>query len=114
MGVRGGVTAPTACAFAFRNKGTGPAVLTCARELKTADTEAVVSEFSTILKSYGLSSAHADRYGAQWVADAFKRHGINLQKSPHDRSGIYLNVLPALNAGQVKLLDLPRIRSQLL
>jgi hypothetical protein len=35
-------------------------------------------------------------------------------KSPHDRSTIYLNLLPALNAGQVKLLDMPRIRSQLL
>jgi hypothetical protein len=27
---------------------------------------------------------------------------------------LYLNLLPALNAGQVKLLDLPRLRSQLL
>ena len=35
-------------------------------------------------------------------------------KSPFDRSQIYLNVLPALNAGQVKLLDISRIRSQLL
>jgi hypothetical protein len=66
------------------------------------------------LKSYGLTSAYGDRYGAQWVVDAFRRHGIELMKSPHDRSAIYLNVLPALNAGQVRLLDNPRIRSQLL
>jgi hypothetical protein len=44
----------------------------------------------------------------------FRRHGIELIKSPHDRGALYLNMLPALNAGQVKLLDLPRIRSQLL
>jgi hypothetical protein len=89
-------------------------MLACAREIKSADTEAVVSEFAAILKSYGLTYVYGDRYGAQWVADAFKRHGIDLRKSPHDRSGLYLNLLPMLNSGQARLLDLPRIRSQLL
>jgi hypothetical protein len=112
--VSGGVHDAHALGIAFKDKETGAAVLACAREIESADTEAVVGEFAAILKSYKLSSAYADRYGAQWVADAFRRHGIELVKSPHDRSAIYLNVLPALNAGQIKLLDLPRIRSQLL
>jgi hypothetical protein len=99
---------------AFRDKTTGHAVSACARELKSADTESVVSEFAAILKSYRLTYVYGDRYGAQWVADAFKRHGIDLRKSPHDRSELYLNLLPALNAGRVKLLDLARMRSQLL
>ena len=112
--VSGGVHDAHAIAIAFKDEDTDCAVLACAREVKTADTEAVVSEFSAILKSYGLSSVYGDRYGAQWVVDAFRRHGIELMKSQHDRSSLYLNMLPALNAGQVKLLDLPRIRSQLL
>jgi hypothetical protein len=112
--VSGGVRDSHCCAIAFKDQVTGAAVLACARELKSADTESVVAEFATLLKSYGLDTAYADRYGAEWVRNAFERHGIDLRKSPHDRSGLYLNVLPALNAGQVKLLDLPRLRSQLL
>jgi hypothetical protein len=105
--VSGGAKDSHAAAVAFKSVD-GTAVLACARELKTASTEQVVAE------CYNLSSAYADRYGAAWVQDAFARYGIELLKSPFDRSGIYLNVLPALNAGQVKLLDLPRLRSQLL
>jgi hypothetical protein len=112
--VSGGVNDAHAIGIAFKDEDTGCAVLACAREIKSADTEAIVKEFAAILKSYGLSRAYSDRYGAQWVVDAFRRHGIELLKSPHDRSTIYLNLLPALNAGQVKLLDMPRIRSQLL
>jgi hypothetical protein len=111
--VSGGAKDSHTCAVAFKDVDAA-AVLACARELKTASTESVVSEFAAILQSYGLTSAYADRYGAAWTVDAFARYGIELKKSPLDRSGIYLNLLPALNAGQVKLLDLPRLRSQLL
>jgi hypothetical protein len=112
--VSGGVHDSHACAVAFKDTLSDVAVLACARELKSPDTEAVVAEFAALLKSYGVNSAFSDRYGAQWVQDAFARHGISLRQSPHDRSALYLNLLPALNAGQVKLLDLPRLRSQLL
>jgi hypothetical protein len=74
----------------------------------------VVNEFCALLKSYGLDCAYGDRYGAEWVKAAFDRHDIQLRQSPHDRSSLYLNLLPALNAGNVKLLDIPRLRSQLL
>ena len=70
--------------------------------------------FRACLKAYHVNVAYADRYGAEWVRGAFERHGISLRQSPHDRSSLYLNLLPALNAGQVKLLDLPRLRAQLL
>lgn len=112
--VSGGVHDSHCCAVAFKDELTGAAVLTCAREIKSADTEAVVAEFAALMKTYKITTAYADRYGAEWVVAAFERHGIELRKSPHDRSALYLNLLPALNAGQVKLLDLPRLRSQLL
>ena len=112
--VSGGVHDSHTCAVAFKDELSGAAVLACAREVKTSDTEAVVAEFSSLLKSYHVTTAYADRYGAEWVRGAFERHGISLRQSPHDRSSLYLNLLPALNAGQVKLLDLPRLRSQLL
>jgi hypothetical protein len=111
--VSGGVHDAHTCSVAFKDSN-GVSVLACAREINSSDTEAVVAEFCTLLRSYGLTRAYADRYGAEWVRAAFDRHGVQLLKSPHDRSEIYLNLLPALNAGQVKLLDLPRLRSQLL
>jgi hypothetical protein len=111
--VSGGVHDSHTCAVAFKDE-CGAAVLACAREVKSSDTDAVVTEFCALLKSYGLTYAYSDRYGAEWVRAAFDRHGIELRQSPHDRSSLYLNLLPALNAGNVRLLDLPRLRSQLL
>jgi hypothetical protein len=93
--VSGGAKDSHTCAVSFKDAD-GSAVLACARELKTASTESVVAEFAAILQSYGLTSAYADRYGAAWTVDAFARYGIELKKSPLDRSGIYLNLLPAL------------------
>ena len=57
---------------------------------------------------------YGDRYGQAWVVDAFARHGIQLVHSPYDRSALYLNLIPALSAGQAKILDLPKLRSQFL
>jgi hypothetical protein len=111
--VSGGVHDSHTCAVAFKDEY-GVAVLACAREVKSSDTEAVVAEFCTLLKSYGLTFAYGDRYGAEWVKAAFDRYGIQLRQSPHDRSALYLNLLPALNAGNVRLLDIARLRSQLL
>ena len=50
--VSGGVHDAHAIGVAFQDD-TGCAVLACAREVKSADTEAVVAEFAAILKSYG-------------------------------------------------------------
>ena len=112
--VSGGVRDAHALGISFRDELTGFAVSSTAREIKSADTDSVVSEFAAILKSYGLTEVYGDRYGAQWVVDAFRRHGIELKPSPYDRSTVYMNALPALNSGQVRLLDLPRLRSQFL
>jgi hypothetical protein len=79
-----------------------------------SNTESVVSEFSALLQSYGVSVVYGDRFGQHWTSDAFARYGIELKHSPYDRSQLYLNLIPALGAGQVKLLDLPRLRSQFL
>jgi hypothetical protein len=112
--VSGGVSDSHALGISFRDDMTGNAILSTAREIKSADTESVVRELSGTLKAYGLTDAYADGYGKAWVVDAFARHGIKLKQTPYDRSTIYMNVLPALNSGQVKLLDIPRLRSQFL
>ena len=111
--VSGGVKDSHAVAVAYKDES-GNAVLVCARELKSDNTEPVVAEFSMLLQTYGVKVAYADAYGAEWVRGAFARHGAELRKSPYSRSEIYLNFLPAMNAGTIKLLELPRLRQQVL
>jgi hypothetical protein len=85
-----------------------------AQEIASSNTESVVAEFSALLKSYGITTVLADRYGQSWVVDAFARYGIELRHSPYDRSSLYLNLIPAMTSGQIRLLDIPRLRSQFL
>jgi hypothetical protein len=111
--ISGGSKDSHTCAVAFKDSE-GCCVLAATRELKSENTESVVAEFAAMLKSYGVTTVWGDRYGAFWVVDAFGRHGITLKHSPHSRSELYLNLLPMLSAGQAKLLDIKRLRSQLL
>jgi hypothetical protein len=110
--ISGGVHDGHALAVAFKDAD-GTTTLAAAREIKSSNTESVVAEFAAVLKSYGVDTITGDRYGQHWVLDAFARHGITMRHSIYDRSGLYLNLVPALTSGQVKILDIPRLRSQL-
>ena len=111
--VSGGAKDSHACGISFLDKD-GNSVLACAREIKSPNVEAVAAEFSALLKAYGCSFAYADDYGAAWTKSAFARYEIELRSSPYVKNQIYLNFLPALNSGRAKILDLPRLRQQLL
>jgi hypothetical protein len=110
--VSGGAHDSHCCAVAFMRDGV--ATLAAASEIKGGAVEAVVSDFVTLLRSYGISEVWSDRYGAAWVWNAFERAGVRLQYSPKTRSELYLELLPALHSKQVELLDLPKLQSQLL
>jgi hypothetical protein len=112
--VSGGVRDSHCCGIAFKSQLNDTVTLACAREIKSSNTESVVAEFAALMRSYGLSTAWSDRYGSSWVNNAFERHGIRLQYSPKSRSELYLEMLPLLGTAQVRLLDLPRLRTQLL
>jgi hypothetical protein len=111
--VSGGVHDSHTLAIGYR-EADGTVVLACLREIKSSDTESVVSEFAATLRSYGLTVVTGDRYGQAWVIDAFQRYGITLKHSEYDRSALYLNLVPQLTSGQAKILDLPKLRSQFL
>ena len=92
----------------------GKAVLDCIREVRPPfSPEQVVYEFSLLLRTYNVRSVRGDRYGAEWVAETFRRHGISYHGSPKTRSEIYLELLPALNSGALRLLDDERLLTQL-
>jgi hypothetical protein len=69
----------------------------------------VVAEAAAFFRSYGVTTARGDKYAAEFVSEAFRANGIRYEPSELDRSGIYLELLPLVNSGRVRLLDLPEL-----
>jgi hypothetical protein len=65
------------------------------------------------MKSYGVHSAQADRYGGDWVVSAFAKYNVQIKPSEKPKSDIYVELLPLLNGHRCQLLDHPRMVAQL-
>jgi hypothetical protein len=70
-------------------------------------------DVAATLKGYRLASVTGDRYGAEWVIDAFAKLGIEYKHSERDRSALYADALPLFTAGRARLLDHRRLVAQL-
>src|SRR5262249_7057068 len=89
-------------------------VLDVVRERKPPfSPEAVVDEFAKLLRDYRISTVIGDRYAGEWVAEAFRKRGINYTASEKSKSDIYVDLLPLLNSGAVALLENDRLALQL-
>jgi hypothetical protein len=75
--------------------------------------ESAVEEFSTVLKSYRISSVTGDRYAGEWPRQAFQKRGIRYTCSEAPKSGLYVDLLPKLNSKTILLPDNPRLVNQL-
>lgn len=73
----------------------------------------VIAESAALSKAYGLHVTTGDRYAPGFVLEGFRAHGIAYAPSTQDRSALYLELLPLLNAGRVRLLDLPDLLREL-
>jgi hypothetical protein len=90
------------------------AVIDCIREVRPPfSPESVVREFSTLLKSYHVAQVTSDRYGAEWVRERFKTHGIEVKPAGEAKSDFYSNLLPIINSRRIDLLDIDRAANQL-
>lgn len=65
----------------------------------------VVGEAADVLKRYRVKSVVGDRYAGEWPREQFRCNGIRYVPSKLDRSALYLELLPQVNAGTVELLD---------
>jgi hypothetical protein len=93
----------------------GRRVLDLVHEVRPpASPNAVVADFCELLARYGITEVAGDAYGGTWPAERFAAHGIAYITSARTRSEIYRDLLPALTSRHVELLDLPRLRAQLL
>jgi hypothetical protein len=75
--------------------------------------DAVVEEFATLLKSYGVNTVRGDRYSGEFNRELFRKHGIDYQYSELTASDVFREFLPLINAGRVELLDNARLADQL-
>ena len=89
-------------------------VLDALREIKPPfSPEGVVSEFADLCKSYRISKITGDRYAGEWPREQFAKRGIKYEPSEHPKGTLYLNFLPLINSGKVRLLGNKRLVSQL-
>ena len=65
----------------------------------------VIAEAAALVKSYRLWKATGDCYAPGFVDEGFRSHGIRYEHSERDRSALYLELLPLVNAGRARLLD---------
>lgn len=100
-------------AITFKEEETGQIILAMFREQKAPfKPETVVTNFSEILKQWGISEIESDRYAGEWVTDAFRRNGIEVVPSALSKSDSYIQFLPLLTNGRIELLDHEIIISQ--
>jgi hypothetical protein len=92
----------------------GLTILDCIREVKPPfSPDHVVREFADLLKAYGVSRVQGDAYAGEWPRERFAAHGVMYDVSPRNKSQIYLELLPLVNAQRIRLLDSPRLVAQL-
>jgi len=73
----------------------------------------VLAEVCDLTKQYGESEIAGDRYAPGFVIEQCRANAVTYRFSERDRSQLYLELLPLVNAGQVRLLDLPELLREL-
>jgi hypothetical protein len=99
--------------FGAKRPSSNP-ILDALRERKPPfSPEDVVTEFATLMKSYGITKAESDRWGGDWVGEAFRKQGITVVPCAKPKSDLYRELLPLPNGHRCSLLDNPRLVTQL-
>ncbi|WP_342711437.1 hypothetical protein AAFG13_06085 [Bradyrhizobium sp. B124] len=73
-----------------------------------------VARFAATCKRYRCREVHGDSYAGETFRMDFSDHGIDYRVCKNSRTDHYENLEVALNAGQVELLDPPKLRRELL
>ena len=76
--------------------------------------EAVVNEFSEILKGYRISRVVGDRFAGEYPRELFRKNGIQYETSERTKSEIYHEFLAQVLSGKCELLDHPKVIKELL
>jgi hypothetical protein len=101
--------------LAISHKEQDKIILDCIRETRPPfSAEAVTDAYSALLKNYKTTTVHGDKYAGIFPRELFQKRSITYKVCDLSKSDIYREMIPALNAHRVELLDHPRMRSQFL
>lgn len=73
-----------------------------------------VKKFANILKRYHVHSVTGDNYAGNTFKQDFLDNGITYTPCPVAKSVLYESLEPTINAGEIELLDFPKLQEQLL
>jgi hypothetical protein len=108
----GGASDSMTLAIAHNENGT--AILDCLREVRPPfSPESTVADFVADLRRYGVQYVTGDKYGAEWVREAFTKKNMAYRHSEKSKSDIYNELIPLVNSGGAQLLDNERLLVQL-
>lgn len=113
----GGSSDDAALAIAHLDRTTGRAVLDLAATQTGKppfNPRHAVQKFAAVLKEYGVHRVVGDRYAGETFRADFQSEGISYIVSPLTKHQLYEALEPRLNAGEIELLDLPKMTEQLL
>lgn len=100
--------------WAVAHKENDIAVLDVIGEVKPPfSPQAVVEQAATTFKAYRISRVKADKWGSGFVAESLAKFGITCEQNADPKSTVYGELLPLLTSHKVRLLDNPRLISQL-
>ncbi len=100
--------------LAIAHKEDDKIILDCIRETRPPfSPEGVAAEFAATLRRYRVTSVTGDRYAGEWPREQFRKRHIEYRCADRPKSDLYLHLLPAINSGQVDLLDHDRLLAQL-
>ena len=92
----------------------GRYILDCVRRWSPPfNPSSTIAECAELLKRYRVSETTGDRYAPGFVSEGFRLNQIHYRPSERDRSAIYLELLPLVNAQHVLLLDRPDLLREL-
>lgn len=74
---------------------------------------AVVDEFTSILRTYRISQVTGDRYAGEFPRELFRRYGVTYNVARKNRSEMYQSLLPLLNSGRITLPQNDRLVKEL-
>jgi hypothetical protein len=72
----------------------------------------VIREWAQLLKAYGTSEIHGDRYAYQLFADEWAKYGIRAHEPEHTTSEIFLHGLPLVLGKRARLINNKTLRNQ--
>ena len=89
-------------------------LITCQAGSPPFNPRHAVSRFVKILKDYRIGRVVGDAYGGETFKSDFEASGIDYVKCGITKSDLYECLEPVINAGEIELLDHPKMQEQLL